>query len=440
MSVAISTFAGMGGGALAAARSGYQVKSFDFDKDAHATLTANGCIAVCADVADVNWAPYSGADLLVGGPPCQSFSAAGLQTGESDPRNAIPAFLRAVRDVRPRVFIMENVRGLTFAKNRPYLDSVLASLRALGYTVDWRVLNAADFGVPQTRQRVFVVGRLDGPVVWPLPTHADGGGPGLRPWVSLLEALPGLSPDAVIVSNYGTGGDPKARGIRTATQPAATVTTKSDRNVWRLRPATTVVGSFGADVIAGPGYRTAGGPSRQNAPGSVKVSQADRKILQGFPPSWKIKGSKTSIDRQLGNACPPALLQAVITAQVEINEVPADTFKRAIDRAFDSERVRDMLTPYTVEDLAERRCFLSPDLLTGFVIDKAGDFGNLFNVGPKGRGVGAVAAAVRHGARTLDCFDPWLPVWYERQGWKVERREDNWTPGGPAVAYMRYEG
>ena len=432
--LAVSTFSGMGGGALAAARSGYQVKCFDFDSDAHATLIANGQSAVCSDIKDVNWAPYSGADLVVGGPPCQSFSAAGLQAGESDPRNAIPAFVDVVRAVRPRVFVMENVRGLTFQKHRDFLNAVYESFEDLGYSVDRRVLNAADYGVPQTRQRVFVVGRLDGPVVWPLSTHAKDAAGGLKPWVTMAEALGyGMTErPSYTVTGGGTetgGAEVFGPGARKGMSEAA----------WAWdRPATTVVGSFGADVIAGPGYRTTGGASRQNAQGSVKVSHADRLILQAFPTNWKLKGSKTSIDRQLGNACPPALLQAVITAQVEITEVPADTFKRAVDVALGYERIAAMLSTYTIEEFKEKRCFLSPDLLTGFVIDNDGDFGNLFNIGPSGRGVGAVAAAVRQGARTLDCFEPYLPVWYGRQGWQITHTEPNWTPGGPAVAYMEY--
>ena len=434
--LAVSTFSGLGGGALAARRAGYEVKCFDFDSDAHASLIANGLSACFIDIKDVNWAPYSGADIVVGGPPCQSFSAAGLQTGESDPRNAIPAFVDVVRAVRPRVFVMENVRGLTFKKHRDFLNAVIDQFRELGYTVDWRVLNAADFGVPQTRQRVFVVGRLDGPVVWPLATHAkDAAGGDLKPWVTMAEALGyGMTErPSYTVTGGGTetgGAEVFGPGARKGMSEAA----------WAWdRPATTVVGSFGADVIAGPGYRTTGGPSGQNAQGSVKVSHADRLILQGFPTNWKLKGSKTSVDRQLGNACPPALLQAVIAAQVEIVEVPADTFKLAVDVAAVNDRVRDMLTPHTLDELKEDyTCFLSPDYLTGYLVSHEGDLSNVFNIGPAGRGVAAVAHAVRHGAKTLDCFEPFLPAWYARQGWQATHSEDNWTPGGPAVTYMEY--
>jgi DNA (cytosine-5)-methyltransferase 1 len=394
----------MGGGALAAARSGYGVVCFDFDKDAVTTLSANGFEAHRARVEDVNWTPYNGADLLIGGPPCQSFSQGGLQSGESDPRNSIPAFVSAVKAVRPRVFIMENVRGLTFKKNRPYLDSVLDELRSFGYLVDWRVLNAADYGVPQTRQRVFIVGRLDNEEpVWPAPSH--GKYPGGKPWVSFADAL-GWAPDG---SEFTT------------------------------RPATTVVGSFGADVIAGPGYRTAGGPSRQNAPGSAKVTHEERLILQGFPKNWALRGFKTSIDRQLGNACPPPLLQAVITAQTTFVEVPATAYKQALDVALRTERVRTALGDF--DEVVDPLCFLSPDGWTGFVVDQdSGTLNLLFNVGPRGRGSAAVQRAVLEGARQLDCFDGGLVRFYERHGWKIVNREANWTPGEPDVVFMEVAG
>lgn len=404
---AISTFSGMGGGALAAARSGYDVTCFDFDADAVATLQANGYAAHLADVGTVNWSPFNGADLLVGGPPCQSFSQAGKQAGETDPRNAIPAFVRAVRDVRPRLFVMENVKALAGPKNRAYLESVIAELEALGYIVDYRVLSAADFGVPQDRRRVFVVGRRDSvEPVWPLATHGKVAGDDIEPWVTVEQAL----------------GDDLPAG--------------PEYEWLRTRPATTVVGSFGANVLAAPGYRTKGGPSRQNAPGSIKVTHDDRLVLQGFPLSWKIEGSKSSIDRQLGNACPPALLQAVITANVGFTEVYASTFKAALDRATVTRSlVRSMLG--NLDEQVDPVFYLTDDYLTGFAIDQDNsELCLLFNIGPSGRGTAAVSRAVTEGARRLNCFDGWLTVWYGRQGWKIDHYEDNWTPGEPAVAYM----
>ena len=114
-------------------------------------------------------------DLLAGGPPCQPFSTAGTGLGEYDPRDGFPIFLALTSRVRPRAVLLENVPGLTNKTHRPYLDRVCSDLRALGYRIEWRVLDAADFGVPQRRRRVFIVGlRSDvpGTFVWPEPTHS----------------------------------------------------------------------------------------------------------------------------------------------------------------------------------------------------------------------------------------------------------------------------
>lgn len=196
----------------------------------------------------------------------------------------------------------------------------------------------------------------------------------LPPWVSMADAL-GWG-DVETVSNYGTGGDPRNRGRRGSNQPASTVTSKFDRTMvvvpvteravtdpaptvtsmsigqWALlransrsnasvrevdepaptitaghdsgdrvwlpaswvheRPATTVVGSFGADVISAPGYRTRGGPSRQNAPGGVKVTLEEVSILQGFRRDYPWFGSRSQQHQQAGNAVPPPLACAVV--------------------------------------------------------------------------------------------------------------------------------
>lgn len=407
---ALSLFSGCGGGALAAEGAGYHVAAcIDNDQDACRTLTAAGFEAVRADTRTVDFSAYQGVDLVLGGPPCQPFSAAGLQRGEVDPRDRIPDFVRAVEQARPRVFVLENVQGLTQAKHRAYLDHVLNSFPD-GYTVDYRVLNAADFGVPQTRRRLFIVGRRDGiNPAWPVATHAEQPGPFQRPWVTAAAALG-----------------------------------REDLPEWaHRRPSYTVVGSFRPEVISGPGYRGKGDGPRQNAPGSFVTTPAERAVLQGFPAGHPFAGSKASVGRQLGNACPPALLQAVITAQAAFVPATPSEFRLATRRAWGQAkggvRVGEMLTDYTVEDLVGKDLFLAEDGLTGFAID-AGDLQGLFNIGPAGRGAAAVATALHHGARTLDALGPFLPVWYGRQGWVIDRWEDNWTPGEPPVAYMHHTG
>jgi hypothetical protein len=130
-----------------------------------------------------------------------------------------------------------------------------------------------------------------------------------------------------------------------------------------------------------------------------------------------------------------------MTQSSTFREAPPSAYLAALAGAQDQTKgpvtVADMLGEYTADSLATARCFLSTDGLTGFVVDGA-DLQGLFNVGPAGRGSLAVQHALRNGARTLDCFAPFLPRYYARHGFIVDRLEANWTPGGPDVAYMTY--
>ena len=177
--------------------------AIDFDKWAAATYRANfpGIRVECGPVSDyLDTLPA--ADVILGGPPCQPFSLAGEGKGENDERDCIPDYIEAVRRVRPRMFLMENVRGLLTAKHLGYFYAAVEQLKACGYAVQWRLLDAVNFGVPQFRERVWVWGiRSDLYAAgmrhaWPVPTHAwpppqgaDLWGASLLPGVTVGEAL-----------------------------------------------------------------------------------------------------------------------------------------------------------------------------------------------------------------------------------------------------------
>ena len=168
------------------------------------TLGLEGTTAIIErDVREVDFRAYRGTDLVAGGPPCQPFSNGGHGGGERDPRDMFPEAIRAVRECRPRAFLLENVPGLMAPRHRDYRDYIIMQLRLpniiaragetwqshlarlkaclehgvavpLHYEVHLLPLNAADFGVAQTRKRVFIVGfRMDLAVSWtcPVPTH-----------------------------------------------------------------------------------------------------------------------------------------------------------------------------------------------------------------------------------------------------------------------------
>lgn len=149
--------------------------AIDFDKWAAATYRANfpGTHVECGAVADFV-ATMPAANIVIGGPPCQPFSDAGENEGESDDRDGMPDFIAAVAKVRPRMFLMENVRGLLKEKHLPYFGRVLAQLESLGYQVEYRVMDAVSFGVPQFRSRVWVWGirhDVSARHCWPMRTH-----------------------------------------------------------------------------------------------------------------------------------------------------------------------------------------------------------------------------------------------------------------------------
>lgn len=118
-------------------------------------------------------------DLLAGGPPCPAFSKSRFYRTDKpraldDPvaKETVGGYLRILEEARPRAFILENVRGLAYGVHREALDHILDTAKRLGYKTNWQIVNAADYGAPQIRERCLVLGALDGEVLPPVPTHA----------------------------------------------------------------------------------------------------------------------------------------------------------------------------------------------------------------------------------------------------------------------------
>lgn len=157
----LDAFCGAGGASVGLHYAGLDPVGIDFDADACATHALNGFLTIRADLR--SYAFFRGSfELVWGSPPCQPWSAGGSHGGFRDPRDCIPAWLTMIDAIRPRLLVMENVKGLTFKKNATYLGWVIQTLENLGYWVRWRVLNAADYGVPQSRPRFILIGRNDG--------------------------------------------------------------------------------------------------------------------------------------------------------------------------------------------------------------------------------------------------------------------------------------
>ncbi len=197
--IGVDLFAGAGGMSLGFEQAGFDVAAaIEYDPIHAATHEFNfpGCASICRSVADID-ASYlrresrigdQNVDVVFGGAPCQGFSMIGKRALD-DPRNTlVHHFVRLVVELKARYFVFENVRGLTIGKHRGFLEEIIAEFRKRGYQVgeDYRVLNAAHYGVPQDRQRLFLFGARHGCAlpIYPEQTHysprsVDGDAPHL---------------------------------------------------------------------------------------------------------------------------------------------------------------------------------------------------------------------------------------------------------------------
>ena len=292
----VELFAGCGGAALGLGRAGLHHLAC-VERDAHAceTLRYAGLPALEVEVTtDTDWSRYPWAldvDMVWGSPPCQPYSKGGRQLGADDDRDGWPAFLYAVESIRPRWVLWENVRGV------PAADWSEA-LRGLGYAwAGWRQLNAADYGVPQHRRRVFGVAG-PAPIRWPAPTHCDPKhrliAAVLRPWVSCGEAL-GVEVGAL------------------STHPEEGKTT-AERRVRELSKAPCMcLGTYTGGVNRGgqPFVLVLGRGKLEQQIGRRKLTVRECARLQGFPPHHPFRGPKSARYRQIGNAVPPILSEVL---------------------------------------------------------------------------------------------------------------------------------
>lgn len=218
---AISLFSGAMGLDLGVEKAGFNIRvCCEMNRHACDTIRCNTSIPVLEgditlmeskQILETADADAKDIDLIVGGPPCQAFSSAGRQRGLADMRgNVIVQYLRILSDIRPKFFVLENVRGLLSAKlnvipdgfedkvnlidkNGSVLYYLSQKFRQLGYTISFALFNAANYGVPQIRERMIVFGHLGKErIPLPAPTHSEDGSGGLIPWVTLKEALDGL--------------------------------------------------------------------------------------------------------------------------------------------------------------------------------------------------------------------------------------------------------
>ena len=168
--------AGAGGQAIGLERAGFaHVALVEYEREYCDVLKNNNpeWNVICADVHKFDGKPYAGVDLLAGGVPCPPFSVASKQLGKEDERDLFPEALRLIGEIKPKAVMIENVRGLLDPKFDEYRNSILRRIDELGYNANIKLLHASDFGVPQIRPRVVIVGirkDLAGRFVYPVPS------------------------------------------------------------------------------------------------------------------------------------------------------------------------------------------------------------------------------------------------------------------------------
>jgi len=314
----IDLFAGAGGLSLGLKMSGWQtIAAADYDHFACTTFRWNfpGVNVIEGDVRRVDWTCFKGkVQLVAGGPPCQPFSVAGKQMSHDDHRDMLPEFVRAVDEIRPRLFLMENVSGLLSSRNLPYFLKRIHDLELLGYELHYRVLNAADFGVAQDRQRVIVLGGLSGKPFFPSQTHGLANLPHLVAGQALKNS-PCDEPNRAIVT-YAKNP------ILRKSPWAGMLVNGGGRPVDLSSPCQTIPASAGGNrthiidrhgvLIEYHSYLMSGGhPKEGIVPGVRRLTLRESARIQSFPDDFQFSGQKSTQYRQVGNAVPPILGKAI---------------------------------------------------------------------------------------------------------------------------------
>jgi DNA (cytosine-5)-methyltransferase 1 len=287
----VSLFAGAGGLDYGLKQAGLDIIwANDFDSDSCSTYAKNiGNHIVCGDIRGIDEKTIPESDVLVGGFPCQGFSVANKFRSEDDVRNELYLeFLRILRSKLPKWFIAENVSGILSLGGGAVFQMIIDDFEACGYRVKYRLENMADFGVPQTRKRVIILGtRSDLPqeatLNHPIKSHSNSGEEGLPRWKTMGDALKSLEESDM-------KGDLRSSYRRVIRDFVGHRSTSLDK------PSPTIL-------------------ARGNGKGGVNATPhpiEDRRLsvmesaaMQAFPVTYSFEGSMTSRYRQIGNAVPP---------------------------------------------------------------------------------------------------------------------------------------
>ena len=280
----LDLFAGCGGLALGFEAQGFETLGFEMDNDCCATYKKNlngDCIQAKID----STYQFPRAQVVIGGPPCQPFSVGGHQRGVRDARDGFPAFISAIEQAKPEIWMFENVRGLMY-KNKNYLEAIVAELEEMGYIVEYKLLQAVQYGIPQNRERMIVVGhrgKFEFPVAQKKKVTA---GDALGDIAHLIDSdSKFLTPSMdIYVAKYEKASKCITPRDLHLDRPARTVTCRN------------LAGATGDmhRIVLPDGRRR-----------RLTVREGAR--LQSFPDWFEFQGKESSCYKHVGNAVPPLM-------------------------------------------------------------------------------------------------------------------------------------
>jgi len=285
----VSLFSGAGGFDLGFVQAGHKILwANDVDKDCATTYRHNiGNHFVLGDIKDIDTDTIPECDIVIGGFPCQGFSLANRNRDISDERNKLYLeFVRVVKNKMPSYFVAENVRGLLSLEKGEAIKMIVDDFKKIGYEVDYRVFNAADFGVPQNRYRVIIIGVRKNIFTenfpFPNPTHSKKPDFLHKKWISVGEALKDIpEPDS-------------KHGLKNHIYSKYKVTNRNFTGHRRTdpdKPSPTILAK-----------KTGGNVATHHPRNHRRMSVRESAIVQSFPLDFEFFGSMGSTYRQIGNA------------------------------------------------------------------------------------------------------------------------------------------
>ena len=292
----IDLFCGIGGFHVAASNLGLKcVFACDIDADAREAYYGNFDMRPAGDITSINAKDIPDHDLLCAGFPCQPFSIIGSRQGFSDPRGTLFfEIVRIIREKRPQTILLENVRQLASIDKGKTLASIQESLERLGYHVQYRILNALNFGVPQKRERILIVGTLRDIGAFPWPDKKIP----MKPLADILEK----KPDA---KHFVSGKIKRSRheAHKAKVSPA----------IWHENKGGNISSHpFSCALRAGASY------NYLLVDGERRLTPREMLRLQGYPDSYKIICNDSQTRKQAGNSVPVPMIQAVLEKLINV--------------------------------------------------------------------------------------------------------------------------